>query len=169
MAPGWKSRHRPEPPKLPQAGAEPNRASPSWRVCFPYLSRMCSRLHFPSADWSRKSPIPGGIRTTEKASSPYLSRCGRGVISRREGGERYAERREEAAGLDTHPKDDGGRRIRAGRASSGAGEARAVVPGEEAHCRCGGPPLALGEGRIVEVRPSLPTPGGTAQCTRSSA
>lgn len=93
----------------------------------------------------------------------------RGVISRREGGERHAERREEAAGLDTHPEDDGCRPLRAGRASSAAGEARAVAPGEEARRGCGGAPLALGEGRIVEVRPSPLTPGGTARCTRPSA
>jgi hypothetical protein len=34
---------------------------------------------------TEKSLLPGGIRAEEEASSPYLSRFGRGVICRREG------------------------------------------------------------------------------------
>ena len=106
-----------------------------------------------------------------EASSSYLSRCGRGVSSRAGRGARHAVRREEAAGLDSHPEDDGCRPLRASRASSAADEARVIAPGEESRCGCGGPPLALGESRIVEVRPwvlwglvlILSTPRGAAR------
>lgn len=58
-----------------------------------------------------KPPLTGGVRRYE-TSPPYLSVCWRGVISQASWGDHHAERHAEAAGLATHPEDDGCRPLR---------------------------------------------------------